>query len=133
MWIQGTYNPVRDSAGRLMKVVKFATDITAAVEERLRRAELHRSVDHDLDGIAAAVFKASQQSVGAASAAEEASGNTQSVAAGAEELASSVGEIGRQVSRALQVTGRAVEQANATSTVWPGSPRRPSASATWSA
>ncbi|MET0366962.1 MAG: PAS domain-containing methyl-accepting chemotaxis protein [Methylobacterium sp.] len=120
VWIQGTYNPVRDSAGRLMKVVKFATDITAAVEERLRRAELHRSVDHDLDGIAAAVFKASQQSVGAASAAEEASGNTQSVAAGAEELASSVGEIGRQVSRALQVTGRAVEQANATSTVVAG-------------
>ena len=42
------------------------------------------------------------------------------VAAGAEELASSVGEIGRQVNRALQVTGRAVEQANATSTVVAG-------------
>ncbi|KMO19671.1 hypothetical protein QR78_00705 [Methylobacterium indicum] len=55
-----------------------------------------------------------------ASAAEQASGNTQSVAAGAEELASSVGEIGRQVNRALQVTGRAVEQANATSTVVAG-------------
>ena len=120
VWIQATYNPVRDAAGRLVKVVKFATDITPAVEERQRRAELHRSIDHDLDGIAAAVFQASQQAVGAASAAEQASGNTQGVAAGAEELASSVGEIGRQVSRALQVTGRAVEQANATSTVVAG-------------
>ncbi|WP_245298703.1 methyl-accepting chemotaxis protein, partial [Methylobacterium platani] len=33
---------------------------------------------------------------------------------------SSVGEIGRQVNRALEVTGRAVEQANATSTVVAG-------------
>lgn len=120
VYIQATYNPVRDASGRLVKVVKFATDTTKAVEERLRRAELHRSVDRDLDGIATSISHASQQAVGVASAAEQASGNTQSVAAGAEELASSVGEIGRQVNRALQVTGRAVEQANATSTVVAG-------------
>lgn len=42
-WIQATYNPVRDAAGRLVKVVKFATDITEAVAERLRRAEIHRA------------------------------------------------------------------------------------------
>lgn len=120
VWIQATYNPVQDAAGRLVKVVKFATDITEAVAERLRRAELHRGIDRDLDGIAASVSQACQQAMGAASAAEQASGNTQSVAAGAEELAASVGEISRQVSRALQVTGRAVEQANATSTVVAG-------------
>ena len=120
VWIQATYNPVRDAAGRLVKVVKFATDITAAVAERHRRAELHRSVDHDLDGIAEAISRASQQAVGAASAAEQASGNTQSVAAGSEELAASVGEISEQVNRALQVTGRAVEQAVATSEVVTG-------------
>ncbi|MGU3422918.1 methyl-accepting chemotaxis protein [Methylobacterium sp. D54C] len=120
VWIQATYNPVRDAAGRLVKVVKFATDITEAVSERLRRAELHRGVDRDLDGIAIALSQASQQAVGAASAAEEASGNTQSVAAGSEELAASVGEISAQVTRALQVTGRAVEQAVATSTVVAG-------------
>ena len=120
VYIQATYNPVRDASGRLVKVVKFATDITPAVTERLRRAELHRGVDRDLDGIAASISHASRQAVGVASAAEQASGNTQGVAAGAEELASSVGEIGRQVNRALQVTGRAVEQANATSTVVAG-------------
>ncbi|MFF9550756.1 methyl-accepting chemotaxis protein [Methylobacterium fujisawaense] len=120
VWIQATYNPVRDASGRLVKVVKFATDVTPAVIERLRRADLHRGIDRDLDGIAASISQASLQAVGAASAAEQASGNTQGVAAGAEELASSVGEIGRQVNRALQVTGRAVEQANATSTVVAG-------------
>ncbi|CAO4140994.1 Methyl-accepting chemotaxis sensory transducer with Pas/Pac sensor [Methylorubrum thiocyanatum] len=120
VWIQATYNPVRDASNRLVKVVKFATDVTPAVAERLRRAELHRSIDRDLDGIAASISQASQQAMSAASAAEQASGNTQGVAAGAEELAASVGEIGQQVSRALQVTGRAVEQANATSTVVAG-------------
>ncbi|MFY9294372.1 MAG: PAS domain-containing methyl-accepting chemotaxis protein [Methylorubrum rhodinum] len=120
VWIQATYNPVRDASDRLVKVVKFAVDVTAAVQERQRRAALHRGIDRDLDGIAASISQASQQAVGAAGAAEQASGNTQGVAAGAEELASSVGEIGRQVNRALQVTGRAVEQANATSTVVAG-------------
>ncbi len=133
VWIQATYNPVRDASDRLVKVVKFAVDVTASVQERLRRAELHRGIDRDLDGIAASISQASQQAVGAASAAEQASGNSQGVAAGAEELASSVGEIGRQVNRALQVTGRAVAQANATSTVVAGSLRLPSASAMWSA
>ncbi|MGC5779757.1 methyl-accepting chemotaxis protein [Methylobacterium sp. NFXW15] len=120
VWIQATYNPVRDASGRLVKVVKFATDITAAMAERHRRAELHRGVDRDLDGIAEAISRASHQAVGAASAAEQASGNTQSVAAGSEELAASVGEISEQVNRALQVTGRAVEQAVATSEVVTG-------------
>ncbi|MET3690861.1 methyl-accepting chemotaxis protein [Methylobacterium goesingense] len=119
-WIQATYNPVRDASGRLVKVVKFATDITASVVERQRRAELQRGIDSDLDGVAASVSRASEQAVSAASAAEQASGNTQNVAAGAEELAASVGEISKQVSRALQITGRAVEQANATSTVVAG-------------
>jgi methyl-accepting chemotaxis protein len=120
VWIQGTYNPVRDASGRLVKVVKFATDVTETVRERMKRSDLHRGVDRDLDGIAASISEASHQAVNAASAAEQASGNTQNVAAGAEELAASVGEISAQVNRALQVTGRAVEQANATSTVVAG-------------
>lgn len=120
VWIQATYNPVRDASERLVKVVKFATDVTEAVQDRLRRAELQRGIDRDLDGVADSVSRASQQAMGAASAAEQASGNTQSVAAGAEELAASVCEISQQVNRALAVTGRAVEQANATSVVVAG-------------
>ena len=120
VWIQATYNPVRDASDRLVKVVKFATDITASVSERQRRTALQSAIDCDLDGVAASVSRASDQAMSAASAAEQASGNTQSVAAGAEELAASVGEISKQVHRALQVTGRAVEQAEATSTVMTG-------------
>ena len=37
VWLQATYNPVVDASGRLYKVVKFATDITAAEQEHHRR------------------------------------------------------------------------------------------------
>ncbi|MCJ2009298.1 PAS domain-containing protein [Methylobacterium sp. J-092] len=38
VWIQATYNPVLDRAGRVRKIVKFATEITAQVL---------RNIDHD--------------------------------------------------------------------------------------
>ncbi|MFT3940322.1 PAS domain S-box protein [Rhodopseudomonas sp.] len=49
-WIQASYNPVRDENGKLAKVVKFATDQTAAVEDHVRVEYLYR---HDtLTGLA---------------------------------------------------------------------------------
>lgn len=36
VWIQATYNPVKDSAGRVTSVIKYATDVT---EEELRHAD----------------------------------------------------------------------------------------------
>ncbi len=32
IWIEGAYNPILDQHGKVVKVVKFATDITAQVE-----------------------------------------------------------------------------------------------------
>ena len=37
VWVQASYNPLRDAAGKLEKVIKYATDITAA---RTRQADL---------------------------------------------------------------------------------------------
>ena len=49
IWIQATYNPIYDGNGRLCKVVKFATDVTAQVEleesVKLRAAEDQRKVE----------------------------------------------------------------------------------------
>ena len=42
VWIQASYNPVMDPAGRLLKVVKFATDVTA---EKLRNVEIAAKLD----------------------------------------------------------------------------------------
>ncbi|MFO1077151.1 MAG: PAS domain-containing methyl-accepting chemotaxis protein [Planctomycetota bacterium] len=35
LWIQASYNPILDMSGRPFKVVKFASDITAAVHQRI--------------------------------------------------------------------------------------------------
>lgn len=39
VWIEATYNPIMDSAGNVVKVVKFATDITERVERNRAIAE----------------------------------------------------------------------------------------------
>jgi methyl-accepting chemotaxis protein len=120
IWIQASYNPIQDADGKIMKVVKFATDITAQVEDRLRRGELQKSIDGDLGQITEAVAATSERVTSAASASTQASSNMQAVAAGAEELAASVGEISRQAADALSISQQAVKQANETSAIVSG-------------
>jgi methyl-accepting chemotaxis protein len=52
VFIQATYNPIRDDDGRLVKVVKFATDVTGQVHERRRRAEKAHAISEDLNASA---------------------------------------------------------------------------------
>jgi len=120
VWIQASYNPILDMNGRPFKVVKFATDITAQVQERQRRNEVQKGIDLDLDGITSVVSNAASQAEDAASASEETSGTVQAVAASAEELAASVNEISRRVAEALDVSGRAVNQAEHTNDIVSG-------------
>jgi methyl-accepting chemotaxis protein len=40
VWIQGSYNPLMDADGKIYRVVKFATDITAVENERVARDAL---------------------------------------------------------------------------------------------
>ncbi|RRA47170.1 methyl-accepting chemotaxis protein [Acidipila sp. EB88] len=65
VWIQATYNPIRDLEGNVCKVVKFATDSTAQVAARVDRqnadlrekeaaATLQAKVSHLLKVVAAA-------------------------------------------------------------------------------
>ena len=120
IWIQASYNPIRGADGKLVKVVKFATDTTAQVEDRIRRGEVQKSIDADLGHITAAVTSTSERVTSAASASTQTSSNMQAVASGAEELAASVGEISRQASDALNISLQAVKQANETSTIVSG-------------
>jgi methyl-accepting chemotaxis protein len=117
IWIQATYNPILDMNGKPFQVVKFATDITAQVQRRIRRAEVQKTIDAGLTEISDAVSVATQQAAGGASASTQVSSNVQAVAAGAEELAASVGEISQQVSHALTISVQAVQQANETNAI----------------
>ncbi|NLH80795.1 MAG: PAS domain S-box protein [Phyllobacteriaceae bacterium] len=114
VWIQASYNPIFDGAGKPFKVVKFATDVTPQVLERRRRAEAQKVIDHDLGAITDAVSRTNEQAAAAASASTQTSANVQAVASGAEELAHSVAEISRQLAHALEITSDAVDQADRT-------------------
>ena len=52
VWLQATYNPIMDLDGNPMKVVKFATDITAEVQKRsLAMLEMSTPVTKIWDGV----------------------------------------------------------------------------------
>jgi len=120
IWIQASYNPIHDAEGELVKVVKFATDTTKQVEDRLRRAEIQKSIDGDLGRINDAVTETSERITSAVGASTQTSSNMQAVASGTEELAASVGEISRQASNALDISRHAVDQANETGAIVSG-------------
>jgi methyl-accepting chemotaxis protein len=120
VWIQATYNPIKDVDGTVLKVVKFAADITAQVHERHRRAEAQRTIGGDLDAIGSAVENVTRQTAEAAGTVGQLSNDIQCVASGAEELSASVGEISQQVSHAARMAGEAVEQAQHTGSIVAG-------------
>lgn len=52
VWLQASYNPIFDEEGRLLKVVKFASDITAEVQNRsLAMLEMSTPVAKIWDGV----------------------------------------------------------------------------------
>jgi methyl-accepting chemotaxis protein len=120
IWIQATYNPITDAAGKPFKVIKFAIDITEQVQARQRNERVSSIVNENMDSIGDAVRTANRQFASAAEASREASETIQQVAAGTEELDSSVQEIARstaltsdQVDQATRQTDEADQAVNA--------------------
>lgn len=114
IFIQATYNPITDHENRVVKVVKFATDITAQVLERQRRAQAQQAISTDLDAIGTAVADVTRQTAEATGSVSRIAADIQAVAAGAEELSASVSEISQQVSHSAHLAGTAVEQVRST-------------------
>ncbi|GJE67228.1 Biofilm dispersion protein BdlA [Methylorubrum aminovorans] len=111
VWIYGSYNPVLDREGRPCAVVKFASDVTQAVADRLRRANGQRAIETDLGTITGAMSNVSRQASETAAAVAVTSDNVQSVAAGAEEFAASISELSRHASQAKTAADAAVTRA----------------------
>ncbi len=120
IYIQAIYNPIFDQSGRLLKVTKFATDITEAVKRRKARQAAQVDITRDLDEVAGMVARSNVAAETANGIAETTASNVQAVAAGAEELAASVSEISRQLGVALSVSEEAVKQAETATKVVSG-------------
>ena len=93
VYIQATYNPIFDEAGKVIKVVKFASDVTAVVQRRLRNDRANAS----LGTVITQIFDAAEKATSASSASEETGAIINSVAAASEELSQSVRDISQSM------------------------------------
>jgi len=107
VWIQASYNPIMDTKGHPFKVVKYATDVTEAVQARMEKDRVIKIVNDDLEAVAASMASARERSMSASAASNETATNVQTVAAGAEELDASFQEISESMERSRS----AVEEA----------------------
>ncbi len=135
VWIQASYNPILDLAGRPFKVVKYATDITAAKEEiarKLAQADRMAGLVHDYDAnmqkVMASLSRSAERMSAASSAitttaaevnaesskvsaaARQTDANLQTVATASGQLSASISDIAGRIARSSTIAGAAVEQ-----------------------
>lgn len=106
IWIQASYNPVFDLDGTLIKVVKFATDITEHVRLLHQLKEIIEVNFREIDEAIVHSNQLTQETGTAASATLE---NVQAVAAGTEQLVASIGEISASICQSQQASTLASE------------------------
>lgn len=117
IWLQASYNPILDYAGRVISVVKYASDITAAVRQRQERTSLQQVINSDLTNIVAAMQSTTRLVDSSAEASKVANTNVRAVASAAAELTSSIREISQRVSEANATTSNAVNQSHHTNEI----------------
>lgn len=121
VWINASYNPVFNADGKVYKVVKFATDITAlkrmitSIEETAAAlagasAEL-TATSSELSNTAT---RTSQESQVAASAAQQVASGVQIVATNMEEMVASIKEIARSANESSHMAKNTVDRAKQT-------------------
>lgn len=121
VWIQGSYFPILDQAGRPFKVVKYVTDITrlkqveAALENTVQTLA---SAAQELTSVSQQMASNSEETAAQASvvsaAAEQVSRNVETVASAAEEMGASIQEIAKNANEAARVATAAVKVADKT-------------------
>ena len=130
VWLQATYNPIQDRNGQLLKVIKYAADVTEQVKLRLDIQRVLSEVGKSsttLAGAAGELTAVSQQMASnaeetaaqagvASAAADQVSRNVTTVATGAEEMGASIREIAKSAHEAAKVATTAVRVADQTNT-----------------
>jgi methyl-accepting chemotaxis protein len=112
VWLEATYNPIRDINGRVWKVVKFATDLSVRKQANAALAkEFETGVKALVGSVAASADDMQQTAQSLAAAAEQTDQQSSSVSTAAEELTASVSEISRQLTEATRVVDVAVAEA----------------------
>jgi len=115
IWIQAAYNPVFDNNGKVVKVVKFATEITRQKQEALNiirsLSEAERNLAAAAEELTATATQLSsnatrttEQSNSASAGAEQVSKGVRTVATNTEEMTASIKEISKSTASAAQMS-----------------------------
>lgn len=133
IWIQASYNPIFDSDGKVIMIVKFATDITAE-KKKLVEFEGHvslleetanglaqsaKDLTHSASQMTATAQKTSEESVSASRASDDVAAGVQTVASNTEQMVASIKEISRSANESAEMsrlTSSKAEETNATVT-----------------
>ena len=112
VWIEASYNPIFDATGKPVKIVKFATDITARKEQNAALAhEFEASVKTTVEAVASSAVTMRKTAEVLAGIAGQTSEQSGAASAATEQLGASVSEIARQMGHASRATGEAMSEA----------------------
>jgi len=127
VWIQATYNPIIDADGKPVKVVKFATDITARKHainvldtslQQLAQGNLKTRIDHEFPGDLETLRQAFNQSLEQfGDLAHQIRAATGQVGDAASEIASGTSDLSQRTEQAaasLEETAASTEELSAT-------------------
>jgi methyl-accepting chemotaxis protein len=122
VWIQASYSPVFDLAGKVFKVVKYATEITKEKKEWIElvktlgetAAQLGAASEEltaTANQLASNAQKTTTQSASAAAASEQVTKGVQTVATNTEEMTASIKEISKNTATGSQKTKDSLKKA----------------------
>jgi len=130
VWIQASYNPIQDHNGKLVKVMKYATEVTAVVKARQEMVRILELVNNsaftlgssaeELTAVstqmAANAEETSAQANVVSAASEQVSKNVQTVSTSVEEMNSAIREIAKNATESARVAQQAVTTAETANT-----------------
>jgi methyl-accepting chemotaxis protein len=121
VWIQASYNPIFDLNGKVIKVAKYAYDITKLKKMMVSVQETASSLSAASAELTATATQMSstatrtnQESQTAAAAAEEVAVGVQTVATNMEEMVASIKEIARSANESSMMAKTTLSRANET-------------------
>lgn len=101
LWIQGNYNPILNPEGKVIKIVKFATDSTTEMETNKELQSNVETISASLESMSKEISEETQK----------VASNAQSMGATTEEMSSSVEELSASIDSIAQNSKFAEEQA----------------------
>ncbi len=123
IWIQASYNPIKDQKGNVYKVVKYATDLTAKKIEYFKLVETFSHASDDLKSKIEILNTTSSelsenannilmQANNVAASSEEVAQGVQNVSTSTEEMSASISEISQSSIQASQISDSAKEKSS---------------------